>query len=319
MPRPHFVLAGLLVTIRIAAATGADLQVTPGTRLLVVAPHPDDETLGAAGLIERVLATAGTVHVVLVTAGDGYVEAVMHETGTPRPRPSAFVAYGERRLAETRAALRVLGGERILLRVLGFPDGGLEALLRAHWRRQLPERSATTEAARPPYPEAIAPDEGYDGDDLRRQLTRLLRDADPTIVALPDPVDRHPDHRAAAVFTLLALQSRLAERSGLPLLLAYLVHWPGWPPGWDAPSPSAASEGRPLALPESLPARGLVRRALALDPAARARKREALARYVSQQAIMPAFLASFVRASEPFTVLTEDVVRRADELVPRVP
>ena len=59
-----------------------------GERLLVIAPHPDDETLGAGGLIQRVLERGGTVRVVLVTAGDGYVEAVVHETGLPRPRPS---------------------------------------------------------------------------------------------------------------------------------------------------------------------------------------------------------------------------------------
>jgi len=78
-----------------------------------VAPHPDDETLGTGGLIQRVLARGGTARVVLVTAGDGYVEAVVHETGHPRPRPGEYVAYGERRLREARLALRVLDGDGI--------------------------------------------------------------------------------------------------------------------------------------------------------------------------------------------------------------
>jgi len=74
------------------------LEIKQGERLLVVAPHPDDETLGAGGLIQRVVARGGEVRIVLVTAGDGYVEAVTHETGQLRPAASAYIGYGERRL-----------------------------------------------------------------------------------------------------------------------------------------------------------------------------------------------------------------------------
>src|SRR5262245_37483517 len=42
------------------------MGVGEGERLLVIAPHPDDETLGAGGLIQRVIAHHGAVHVVLV-------------------------------------------------------------------------------------------------------------------------------------------------------------------------------------------------------------------------------------------------------------
>ena len=123
-----------------------------GERLLVIAPHPDDETLGAGGLIQRVLSAHGTVRVVLVTAGDGYVEAVRYETGELRPRAPVYVAYGERRLHEARAAVRKLGGDRVRVGLLGFPDGGLEQLLQAHWWRDVPERSpkpALSRGARP--------------------------------------------------------------------------------------------------------------------------------------------------------------------------
>src|SRR5579885_2929728 len=119
------------------------LALDPAERLVVVAPHPDDETLGAGGLIQRVLAQGGSVRVVLLTAGDGYVEGVERETGRPRPRSAEFVAYGERRLGEERAALRLLGDGRIRLEFLGFPDGGLEPLLTSHWQRLHPERSPT--------------------------------------------------------------------------------------------------------------------------------------------------------------------------------
>src|SRR5262249_6702771 len=49
-----------------------ELQIPPHTRLMVFAPHPDDETLAAGGLIQHVVAKQGTVRVVFLTNGDGY-------------------------------------------------------------------------------------------------------------------------------------------------------------------------------------------------------------------------------------------------------
>ncbi len=62
-----------LLAARANAASLPPPQIDPGERLLVVAPHPDDETLGAGGLIQRVLENHGQVRVVLITAGDGFV------------------------------------------------------------------------------------------------------------------------------------------------------------------------------------------------------------------------------------------------------
>jgi LmbE family N-acetylglucosaminyl deacetylase len=305
-------LFGALLAL-VAGAAAAPLDVGKGERLLVVAPHPDDEALGAGGLIQRVLARDGTVRVVLVTAGDGYIEAVQAETRALRPRPADFVAYGQRRLGEARAAMRRLGGERVRLGLLGFPDGGLDRLLRAHWWRTDPERSTTTGASRPPYREALEGSVTYDGDDLRRELLRLLRESQPTIVALPDPLDRHPDHRAAGLFTLMAIDDWTSEGARMPRLLAYLVHWPGWPPGWDEARPRDQDRVYPLELPAELPARDATRVALALSEREEKRKADAVASYTSQQEVMPGLLAAFVRRTEPFTLLTAAEVKRVGD------
>ena len=55
------------------------LTVDSDTKLLVIAPHPDDEVLGAGGLMQRVRAAGGMVHVVYLTDGDGYPEGVRAE------------------------------------------------------------------------------------------------------------------------------------------------------------------------------------------------------------------------------------------------
>ena len=307
---------------RTAGAAPAPASLEPGEaeRLLVVSPHPDDETLGAGGLVQRVLARGGSVDVALVTAGDGYVEAVVHETGLLRPRPAQFVAYGERRLLEARAALHALGDDRIKLEFLGFPDGGLMGLLREHWRRIHPERSLTTGVADPPYTDAVEPDVPYAGSDLRRELTRILEHARPTIVVLPDPLDRHPDHRATGLFTLLAIEEWTSKKNRpgpMPRLLAYLIHWPGWPPGWDDSAPTPSVSVVTLTLPADLPAAGAARPLLTLTDAEVATKRAALARYTSQQEVMAPLLAAFIRRTEPFTELSAAVLQGVGEMVER--
>ena len=54
-------------------------NVQPGSfgRLLVVAPHPDDEVLATGATIARTVAQGGDVHVVVATAG----EAGVNRTG----------------------------------------------------------------------------------------------------------------------------------------------------------------------------------------------------------------------------------------------
>jgi hypothetical protein len=86
-----------------------EIQVSAPIRLMVFAPHPDDETLAAAGLIQRVLTNQGHVRLVFVTNGDGYVDGVRAEVHRLRTSKSDFIEYGERRYHEAVQALRALG------------------------------------------------------------------------------------------------------------------------------------------------------------------------------------------------------------------
>jgi LmbE family N-acetylglucosaminyl deacetylase len=313
------ILLAILPTAAAASTAPAELPVGRDERLLVIAPHPDDETIATGGLIQRVRKNGGTVHIVLVTAGDGFVEAVAHETLAPQPRPSAYIAYGERRLREARAAVRVLAPDQVRLEVLGFPDGGLDGLLQAHWWRTRPERSRTTNATDPPYDDqALEPDILYDGDDLRRELERVIAHTRPTIVAFPDPLDRHPDHRAAGLFTLLALADWSAHHPGVapPRLLAYLVHYPAWPPGWDATTVQPRTAD-PLALPAQVEHRGGKPVALPLTDEELATKEAALQRYPTQLEAIGPFLTAFLRGTEPYTILAPSEMERVAQMIER--
>lgn len=305
-------LAALLFGAASHGGAPIALTVSQGERLLVIAPHPDDETLGVGGLVQAVLARGGSARVTILTAGDGFVRAVEGDKSGAPARPAQYIAYGERRIDEAASAVATLGKERARVDVLGFPDTGLSLLLSAHWKRGWPVRSATTGAMDPPYEDAAAPDAPYTGSSLYDELVRILRATRPTLVALPDPLDAHPDHRAAGLFTLLALDawSREAEAAGAPAarVLAYLVHWPGWPSGWSR-KPGAETEREPLDFPKTLPRRGLPRVQLPVAAGQIATKRAALLRYETQQVVMDSFLLNFARASEPFTVMTKRELR----------
>lgn len=85
------------------------------SRLVVVAAHPDDETLGAGGLIASAVARRMAVELLVLTDGEG-----SHPNSTTWA-PDALAA---RRRDEARAAAAALGAP-VEPRLLGLPDGGL--------------------------------------------------------------------------------------------------------------------------------------------------------------------------------------------------
>jgi Uncharacterized proteins, LmbE homologs len=111
-----------------------------GERLLVLAPHPDDEVIGCGGLLALHLHEGRTVHVVVATDG-------------------TQAGDGAQREAESRAALALLGDATI--EFLSFPDRELE--------------------------NAVA---------LAGRLASILRERKPDLVAVPSPLEIHPDHMA---------------------------------------------------------------------------------------------------------------------------
>lgn len=165
------------------------------TRLLVIAPHPDDETIGAGGLLQQVREAGGDVRVWLLTDGDNnpwpqrWLERRLWIGARERAR------WGERRRSEVTRALDALGLGAEQLEGFNWPDMGLT-------RRMRQQLSAMVDL-----------------------LGLRLRGWCPNLVVMPDLGDHHPDHGAAHVLLRLAL-----AREGLsPTLLTYLVH--GGAPG----------------------------------------------------------------------------------------
>ncbi|WP_426564951.1 PIG-L family deacetylase [Angustibacter sp. McL0619] len=154
----------------------ADLAgAVEGRRLLVLAAHPDDETLGAGGLIATAGPLAASVVVVVATAGE------RSHPGSPTTSTDELAL---RRSAELREAVRRLDpGAR--LHELDLPDGTLS-------RR--PDTLAEQVVA------------------LARRL--LDADGAPPLLVSPWRGDGHPDHEAvgaAAVAVSAQLGCELLE------------------------------------------------------------------------------------------------------------
>jgi LmbE family N-acetylglucosaminyl deacetylase len=105
--------SGLLAAL--PRVTPAELR--PAGRVVVVAPHPDDETLGAGGTLAAWAAAADLpVTVVAVTDGEG------SHPGSPTLRPEELAG---RRHEERRRALAALGLPDAAVVRAGLPDGGV--------------------------------------------------------------------------------------------------------------------------------------------------------------------------------------------------
>ena len=173
-----------------ADATG-ELRFSSRERVMIFAPHPDDESLAAAGLILAARSAGAAVHVTYLTDGGNNPWAQLAMEGRWPRTPADRSRWGERRRREAIRALAVLGLDRSDATFLGLPDQGLTPILLGA--------------------DALALGR------VRRSLSRWV----PTMVVTPSSLDRHPDHSAAALMVRLALASSGRPE---PIRLDYVLH-----------------------------------------------------------------------------------------------
>ncbi|HUJ12532.1 MAG TPA: PIG-L family deacetylase [Thermoanaerobaculia bacterium] len=186
-------------------------------RILIVAPHIDDEAIAAGGYALDAIANGAEVYVVYLTAGDcnRFSARLLHRT--LEPTASNYLAVGKTRIAEARNAMKLLGIPPDHLFVLGYPDRGLRAMV------DNPDeivRSRGTHAYEVPYDDAFSPGSEYKIDNAINDLKQVIERTRPTTVIAPVPFDQHPDHAATAEIVDYALD----ELQWRPMRLGYLVH-----------------------------------------------------------------------------------------------
>jgi LmbE family N-acetylglucosaminyl deacetylase len=144
-----------------------DTEILSGaTRVLVVAPHPDDETLGCGGLIAETIARGGSVFTLFVTDG-----GASHPESPAWPR-RRLVAERQR---EAEVALELLGAGDQPRAFLRLRDSDMPKPDTPQWQS------------------------------LISAIMTILVDFDPELVLLPWRRDPHCDHRDAHELLTAAL------------------------------------------------------------------------------------------------------------------
>lgn len=278
-------------------------------RILVIAPHCDDETLGVGGLIADARQAGAEVTVVFLTNGDGFPLAAGRALRDLHLAPNDYIRFATRRQGESLAALSTLGVAPDQVQFLGYPDRGLAPLWEKHWQSDRPYRSRYTGHTRSPYLHAYTRHAVHSGASLFSDLCGLVQATQPTDIYVTHPADDHPDHSAAAAFTQAALlwaQDKGASWAQRARLRYYLVHRGDWP------LPQGSHPRKPLLPPAGLVALDTRWEVYPLSHRAQNAKRRALERYRSQMAVMGRFLSSFVRENELYGSLP-DLHARANE------
>jgi LmbE family N-acetylglucosaminyl deacetylase len=150
------------------------LRLTGSDRLLIIAPHPDDESIAAGGLLQIAKAAGAAVRVLVLTDGDNNPWPQRWVEKRWRIDAAARARWGARRREEAESALNLLGVARADVRFLALPDMGItEVLMRND-----------------------------------RDVMTVMRDEAasfaPTLLVAPSLADRHPDHSAAFILATRA-------------------------------------------------------------------------------------------------------------------
>jgi N-acetyl-1-D-myo-inositol-2-amino-2-deoxy-alpha-D-glucopyranoside deacetylase len=284
------VAIGFVMAPRAAAGTRPLETGELGERVLIIAPHPDDETLVTGGTIHRLLASGASVRLVIVSAGDGYYRATRRLVKGPVDA-AAYRTLGDTRHTEGAGAVAELGLAPADVTFLGYPDKGIYDMWDAAWDPSTAHEGApgSTDV---PYDWARRPQAASCGQNLAEDLVDVVRDFRPDTVISPDVHETHSDHAAIGAFTMYALD----EAAFTGLRLTDVVHYKLFP------SPKAFLPGSVLDPPPALTGDGSTWRSLSLDRADEQAKRRALEKYSSQLAVgdLAVYMRAFVRRNELF-------------------
>ncbi len=144
----------LAVAIVLAVATSGTRSIAQVGPVVILAPHPDDETLGCGGLIARRVSEGRRVVVVVITDG----RALLRRFGIAANPSEAEVSA--MRKDETRRSVEILGGNASDIRFLDFEN----------------ERLVAQKA------------------DALARITALLKELAPSEVYFPSPFEGHAEH-----------------------------------------------------------------------------------------------------------------------------
>jgi len=212
---------------------GPGKQFLKANRILIIAPHPDDEILGFAGIIYDAIRQKKEVLVVIVTNGDGYGSACYFwKNGCPKEdslckgfacSPAELENYGKVRLSESKRALKILGLDSTNVIALGYPDGWIGEMLRHPDNLYIGNTSRHQSFTGKPFT----------GKNLKEDLKKVIISQSDEEIYTVHIKDSHDDHASLAEF-IQEVRSGLVKENILFPVYWSIIHEPAgdnnlWP------------------------------------------------------------------------------------------
>jgi len=199
-------------------------EIQPEDRILIIAPHIDDEIVSAGGLMQEAISKGAQIKIVYLTNGDNNYFSVIKENKNFKETPNDFLSLGEKRMLEAKEATSVLSVSSSSLVFLGFPDNGLKYLLSTNFLTPYTHKASKLNYN--PYLGTYHEEQLYTGINLFNDLKEIINQFQPTIIIIPHPRDLNPDHQAAYHFVINALEGNEKRIK----LFGYLTHYSNYPP-----------------------------------------------------------------------------------------
>ncbi|MDD4953844.1 MAG: PIG-L family deacetylase [Candidatus Omnitrophica bacterium] len=292
-----FTLCAVIAAYAAAQPPGRHTEVpefvTAADRILILAPHPDDEAIGCAGVIQQALAAGAQVKILYLTNGDHNQFAFIVYEKRITLRKGEFIHMGQLRRRESIQAMKFLGlGEENLI-FLGYPDYGTFSILSRYWQTEKPYKGLLTRISAVPYKENLSFGAPYTGESILGDLERVLKEYKPNKIFVSHPADVNVDHKSLYLFLQIALADLEKELSS-PSIYPYLVHHSGWP------LPRRYHPELGLEPPQELINSDIKWIEVLLTPQQLEKKRRAILYYRSQTASSAFYLLAFARKNELF-------------------
>lgn len=239
-------------------------NITSSDRVLVIAPHPDDETIASAGVIRYCLKNNISVYVVVVTdGGSGNLGVIRYH--------------------ESLNATKILGLPSDNITFFEYVQG-VDSLFNENWDKSILVFGNHT----PNF--AYQKNVPYTGVSLEKNMETVITDFKPTIIIYPNPNDSNPNHWGTSSFVQYATNN--LNYTGQ--MYTYLVHvssvWPFprgyFPQTYVLPPYFLAKQNKWVVFP--------------IENSDEKLKFKAINSYKSQLNNDPTYLLSFVRKNELF-------------------
>lgn len=191
-------------------------------KVLIIAPHQDDEILAVGGLIQKCVKLNDTVTILFITNGDYLGPYIAHK-----------------RYYESKEALALLGIAENAIFYLGYGDTGMN-YSHSFLRQMLfknPNMPLTTPFSSMTYHPASGKTVHAMRTGFESSLTQVafladlewfIKELTPDIIITPYVLDMHGDHAA-----IIPLLQKIDIFSQIPICLTYIIHGGNdslWPP-----------------------------------------------------------------------------------------